>query len=119
MPQPTRQARNGPPPDTPTPTKRVVLKREKVVVLAVNTDGTEDKAKEAIKLLGGKLTDAWVVVAEVEGASKEHAIEAHAGKPNTAEAKTGIFKAPTASAWSGGRRYAAPPKPLVQAEAID
>lgn len=108
------------------PTRRVVLRRERVLVLP---DGLSDedvqavlKAVQASKKIGTPskaLMEAWVVVGEFEGASKDKAIEAHAGKAGTPDAKTGAFKAPTAAAWAGGSLYRAPAKPLVEREAIE
>lgn len=107
--------------EEPAPTKRVVLKRELVLVLP---SGTETSAvMEAWKALGQKgappETVAWTVVGQKEAPSKEKAIEAYAGKPNTPDAKVGAFKAVALNAWNGGREYAAPPKPLVEATPIE
>lgn len=103
------------------PTMRLVLRR--VAVLELPEGITTEQIIAAHKALGGKGAPregaAWVEVGEFEGASKEHAIEAHAGKPGTAEAKVGTFKAPTVKAWAGGLRFSAPPKPLVEKETID
>lgn len=109
------------------PTRRVVLRRERVIVLP---DGVDDeKLAEALKVLGVKgkapdprrtrTVDAWVVVGEFEGHSKQNAIEAHAGKPLTPDAAPGTYKAPTTTAWAGGRHYERPPKPKVEVRDID
>lgn len=115
----TRAART----DDEKATKRVVLQKQRVLVLPPGLDVQSlvelKDEKELRKLIGAKLTEAWSVVGEFEGASKQAAIEAYAGKPGTPDAKVGTFKAPTASAFAGGRRYEAPPKPLVQAGDID
>lgn len=101
-------------------TKRVVMRRERVLMLPENFDEAADKTKEAMKLLGVKGVDeAWMVVGEFEGSSKNQAIVAHAGKPNTPEAIPGTYKAPSVTAWAGGRRYVKPPLPKVEAEDID
>lgn len=63
--------------------------------------------------------EAWTVLGEFEGASKDKAIEAYAGKPGTPDAKPGAYKAPTASAFAGGALYEAPPQPLVTKTALD
>jgi hypothetical protein len=116
--------------DERAPTKRVVLKRERVLVLpeGVSLNDLDPKVSEAVrkllKLGGGKANsevhvEAWVVVGEFEGASKNAAIEAHAGKPNTPDAKPGAYKAPGASAWAGGLLYEKPPEPKVERKALD
>lgn len=97
-------------------TKRVVLKREQVLVVPDGADPA--KVAEAAKLLKVKATSAWVQVAAGEG-SKTQAIEQHAGKPGTADAKQGVYKAPNLSAWRGGEVYGAPPQPLVERRALD
>lgn len=109
------------------PTKRVVLQRADVLVLPDGVDAA--KLAEACKVLGikGKAPDArrakpveaWVVVGEFEGDSKEKAIKLHAGEAGTDSALIGTWKAPSASAWAGGVKHTAPPKPLVQKETID
>lgn len=114
------------PPAPREPTVRTVLRREQVMVLP---DGlpddvlkaAQDMIRKAVKPPGtaAMVAAAWIVVAEHEGASKEDAIEAHAGKPGTPDAKVGAYKAPTSKAWAGGMRLVAPEKPLVEKEAID
>jgi hypothetical protein len=102
------------------PTARVVLKRERVLVLPPELDGEAlgktlvDVAK-AVGVRAGSLkpVDAWVPVAEATG-SKTHAVEAYAGKAGTAEALPGVYKAPNLSSWRGGEVYEAPPQPLVE-----
>jgi len=59
-------------------------------------------------------TTAWRVVAEHEGATMRHAIEAHAGKPGDPGALVGAFKAPPKRSWIGGEVYEAPPEPKVE-----
>lgn len=103
-------------------TKRVVLKRERVIVLPDAI--TAEKQKALAAALGLKVTqvpvaEAWVVCGEFSGNSKDHAIEAHAGKPGTPDAKVGAYRAPTVRAWQGGVVYTAPPKPLVEKAALD
>lgn len=106
------------------PTMRLVLRQERVLVISglTLTDAEEKALREELKKVGIKNSspqDAWVVVGEFEGASKEKAIEAHTGEPGTADAKTGTFKAPTVKAFAGGLRLVAPPKPLVEKESIE
>lgn len=110
------------------PTRRVVLRQERALVLPEGVRVEElvaaSNERELMKLLGLKVgTDpysvAWIVVGEFEGQTKDKAIEAYAGKPGTPDAKVGTFKAPGAAAWAGGARYKAPPKPLVEKETID
>lgn len=113
------------------PTERVILKRERVLVLPDDVDvaalASGDgaaKLAQALGLKSGKVptasvgVDAWVVVAEAVGSPRK-AIEAHAGKPGTPEAKPGVYKAPTASGWKGGRQYEKPELPKVEARDID
>lgn len=112
------------------PTRRVVVRRENVIVLHPDTDiaalttllkaankGT--KGDVTAPLRGGTVGEAWTVVGEFLGDSKDDAIEAHAGKPGTPDAIVGTYKAPTVRAWAGGSKYVAPPKPLVEREAIE
>lgn len=118
------------------PTKRVVLRRERVIVLpddvtdeALSKLASGDGAKQLAKLLGlsgsAKVPTAsigaetWAVVGEFEGSSKQNAIEAYAGKPLTPDAKPGTYKAPSASAFAGGRQYDRPPQPKVEAKDIE
>lgn len=110
-------------------TKRVVLGCERVLVLGDGVTLADVAAcgdeKALRKLLVSVATtpatfevDAWVVLGEFDGHSKQNAIEAYAGKPNTPEAKPGIYKAPGVAAWAGGRRYVKPPETKVEAEDI-
>lgn len=103
------------------PTKRVVLR--KVLALAVPSGATTEQLIAAHKALGGKGApaeiDVWQECGEFEGSSKDRAIELFAGKPGTPDAKPGTYKAPGASAFAGGMRLTAPPKPLVEKESID
>jgi hypothetical protein len=108
-----------------TPTRRVILKRERVLVIP--DDGNEKadidaRVEAAAKALGPrqgpKPVEAWIVVAETTG-DKRGAIEAYAGEPNTPTAKPGVYKAPSASAMRGGREYEKPPEPKVEAKDID
>lgn len=113
--------------DAAAKTKRTVLKRERVLVLPDSL--TQEQldaligAVAAVKVKGlptgiAKPQTAWVVVAAGEG-SKTQAIEQHAGKPGTPDAKQGVYKAPNLSAWRGGEVYGAPPLPLVERRALD
>lgn len=110
------------------PTKRIVLRRERVLVLPDGVRVEELVAakdeRELMKLLGKKVgtdpyAEGWVVVGEFEGQTKDKAIEAHAGKPGTPDAKVGAYKAPGVAAWAGGALYEAPPAPLVEKKALD
>lgn len=104
------------------PTKRTVL--VKVRALVISDDTSDEQIQEAIAALTVKrakpaTVEAWQVVGEFEGHSKDAAIRVHAGEPGTPHAKLGDFKAPTTSAWKGGSRYIAPPLPLVTREEIE
>lgn len=117
----SKQRQSKPAEEPPAPTKRIVLKRERVLV--VPEEASSEQVIAAHKALGGDGSPgelaAWREIGEYEGSNKNDAIQAYAGKPNTPDAKVGVFKAPTVSAWAGGKRYRAPDKPLVQAEDID
>lgn len=103
-------------------TQRVVFRRERVIVLP---DGVEkvDPAKLAEALGVSKSTkivtadEAWIEVARAEG-SQQQAIEAHAGKPNTPDAKPGAYRTTPARSFKGGRVYTKPPEPKVEAEEL-
>lgn len=110
-------------------TQRIVLKRERVIVIPDGVSeerlaevlagfdfGPEKGIKKALSTAPG---DAWVVVGEFTGASKTRAIEVHAGKPGTFDAKPGAYKAPTKTAWSGGEEYDKPPKPKVERKPLE
>lgn len=109
------------------PTKRVVLRREDVIVLTDLDQAQRDavvKAVGAVKAKGmprdvAKPRETWSVVGMFDGDSKTKAIEAHAGKPGTPDAKEGAFKAPTVSAWAGGEVYERPPAPLFERKALE
>jgi hypothetical protein len=122
-------AGDGKPEQPRKPTKRTVLRRERVLVLPEGIDDAalaevvkaipklpEKKLADALK---AKPVEAWVVIGEFEGTDKEDAIEAHAGKKNTPDAKPGAYKAPPASGWSGGLLYERPPEPKVEVKALD
>lgn len=109
-------------------TRRVVLRRERVLVLPEGVRVEELVAakdeRAMMKLLGHKVGsdpygEAWVEVGEFAGHSKTHAIEAYAGKPNTPDAKQGVYRAPSMSSWQGGLVYDAPPQPLVQRRELE
>lgn len=115
-------AEDARPEETDKATKRVVLRRERVFVIPdaatqEQIDAAVKAAKDAKLTLHNRL--AWVEVGEFEGKSKTQAIEAHAGKPGTPDAKPGAYKAPGVSAWNGGALYEAPPQPLVQRKPLD
>lgn len=112
--------------DERDPTRRVVLKRERVLVLPDTLDGdaldkTLKDVGKAIGLRAGRLqpVEAWTVTGEFEGASKLNAIQAHAGDPGTADAKPGTYRAPSVTAWKGTVVYEAPPEPLVTRRVLD
>lgn len=109
------------------PTRRVVVKRESVIVLPDVLE--DDDLQTLLKTLAAFRTvkaakvkpaviEAWVLVGEGEG-SKTQAIESFAGAPGTPDAKVGAYRAPSLSAWGGGVMYDAPPLPLVQRRALD
>lgn len=110
------------------PTRRVVLRCERVIVLPGELTDAQ-LAEIAVVLHGAPKgsrrpkkvapAEAWVVVDVFEGHSKQNAIEAHAGKPNTPDAIPGTYKAPTTTAWAGGRHYERPPEPKVEVRDID
>lgn len=107
-------------------TERVVLRRASVLVIPEGVD--PEKLGEAIRLLmpargrskpEDAASDAWIECGTFEGASKRHSIEKFAGKAGTADAKTGVFKAPSLTSWKGSLEHVAPPKPLVQARMVE
>lgn len=117
------------------PTKRVVLRQERVIVLPDDVaDDTLAKlskgegAKALADLLGLKSAkvptadigrEMWLVVGEFEGQDKDDAIRAHAGEPGSPDAIPGTYKAPPINGWKGGKRYTRPDRPKVEAENID
>lgn len=111
-----------------TPTRRMVLKRERVLMLPDGVRIEELVAakdeKAMMKLLGKPVgqdpyAEAWLPVGEFEGASKTTAIAAYAGEPGTPDAKPGVYRAPSVSAWRGGTVYEAPPAPLVERRPLE
>lgn len=106
-------------------TERVIVKRERALVLPEEITDEQIKAlqseiRKADKSPGsGLLVEAWHEVARTTGSSKRTAIEAYAGKPGTPDAKPGVFKAPSASAWNGGEVYDRPPEPKVERRALE
>jgi hypothetical protein len=118
-----------PPADERGATKRVVVKRERVLVLpeGVTVEALGGKDAEGIRrvlgIKGGRAhadahVEAWVVCGEFEG-DKRDAIKAFAGEPGSPDAKPGTYRAPSASAWRGGRHYERPERPKVEAKDID
>jgi hypothetical protein len=101
------------------PTKRMILKRERVIVLPEEIDAAHAEpllkvVKETVgKSSAARISEAWIVVDEAEGTVRS-AIEAHAGEPGTPDARPGDYKAPPARGWMGGERYVRPPKPKVE-----
>jgi len=106
-------------------TVRTVMKRERVLVLPEDQDMSAELLGEIAKVLGVKpkalrlLPESWHVVGEFEGASKREAITAHTGPVGAMDTKIGVWKAPPARGWAGGLKTKAPPRPRVEAEAID
>jgi hypothetical protein len=105
-------------------TERVILERTRAIVLS--DDVTEDVIVKAIEVLNGTKRrratmrdDAWIEVARHVAGSKKAAIRIYAGAPGTADAKVGEWRAPTVTAWKDGVRHVAPPKPLIEAEAVE
>lgn len=105
------------------PTERVILRSAKVLVIP---DGaTPEQIQAAASALYPKgrakppMVTAWTEEARVVAATKTAAIEAHAGKPGTPDAKLGVFRAPTLTAWKDATVYAAPPLPLVERSVIE
>lgn len=104
------------------PTERVVLKHETVLVLPAGTDLATLFAPDTktLRKMGiGPPIEAWVEVARQTAPTKIAAIEAHAGKPGTADALVGTFRAPTLTSWKDAAVYDAPPAPLVERTVID
>lgn len=108
-------------------TRRVVLRREDVIVLG--DDLTQEQrdavlaAIAAVKVRGipkgiATAREAWVVVGEFEGASKLNAIEAHAGKANTPDAIPGAYRAPSVRSWADGEEYVKPPEPKIERRSL-
>lgn len=116
-------AKNGDRPEEERkPTERVVLQRVDALVL----DGVSEQSQEAIRELikadrksTFQAAQTWLEVARVAAPSKLAAIEEHAGKPGTPNAKVGVYRAPTLTSWKDGVSYEAPPAPLVQRSAVD
>lgn len=104
------------------PTERVILQR--VQALPIPEGVTAEAVTEAAKLLKvrGRVPLPLVVWTEVDrktAATKKAAIEAYAGKAGTPDAKAGEYRAPSLTAWKGGLRLVAPPKPLIEAEVFE
>jgi hypothetical protein len=112
------------------PTERVILQHSFVIKLP---GGGVDREvlEKVIKLLELKgpngraakpqdvLGEAWVEVSRKVGSSKRAAIEEYAGKAGTPDAKVGVFRAPSTTAWKGGVENTAPPLPLVESRVIE
>lgn len=99
-------------------TERMVLRRERVIVLPDGAQLTAEQQKGIAQLLGVKtnalpVAEAWMPVGPQEGSSMRAAIEAYAGKPGP-KAIPGDYKAPTLTAWRGGESYVKPPEPKVE-----
>lgn len=108
------------------PTKRTILKRERVLVLPEDVIADPEKVAAILKAVSEtkhikspQTTPAWVVMGEEEGESKRKAIEAFAGVAGTPEAKPGAWKAPTSSAWSDGRVHERPPEPKIEGSDLE
>jgi hypothetical protein len=107
------------------PTERVILERVRVVVLP-DAMTPEQQAAISAALHAGKgkvrtvpVEEAWREVARKVGSSKRAAIEEYAGKAGTPDAKVGVFRAPSTTAWKGGVENTAPPLPLVESRVIE
>lgn len=115
---PKRSAPKRAPAAESVSTKRMVLRRENVLVIPDGLDPKKLADIEAAvkKALGakGKPTQAWVPLGEFEGSSNTNAIEAYAGKPGTPDAIPGTYKAPSIRSWAGGEVYDKPPLPKVE-----
>lgn len=102
------------------PTRRVILKHERVIVVPEGVATVNEKTlREALGVKDAAISigEAWVVVDEQEGSQRE-AIEAYAGEPNTPDAKPGDYKAPPLRGWKGGERYVRPERPKVERQAL-
>lgn len=105
------------------PTERVIL--EKIAAVVIPPDATVEQVEAAVKALATKGVrkpdrgPAWQEVSRQTAPSKKAAIEAYAGKAGTADAKVGEWRAPSVTAWKGGLKHSAPPKPLIEAEAFE
>jgi hypothetical protein len=104
-------------------TKRVVLRRERVIVVPEDADAAKvAKAVAAASQSGPKgapprpvkIIDAWVEVGVFPGHSKLNAIVAVAGKAGTPDAIPGAYKAPGVTAWAGGEEYIRPPQTKIE-----
>lgn len=109
--------------ETSAPTKRVILKQERVLILPATLTEEQSKAlgaamKEA-KIPAGNVGEAWMVVSEQEGSNMDVAITAYTGPAGEPDTKVGTFKAPPARSWAGGLRMKAPAKPKVEKERIE
>lgn len=102
------------------PTPRVILKRERVLVLPEDVSSVDSKAiREALGTKGTvSEAEAWVVVDEQTG-TQAAAIEAYTGPAGDPETKPGEFKAPPLRGWKGGLRMVRPPKPKVERQVLD
>jgi hypothetical protein len=105
------------------PTERVIL--ERVAALVIPADATVELVDQAAKVLQGKSRtrirrgEAWVEVSRQTAAGKTMAVELYAGKSGTADAKVGVWRAPTVTAWKGAIVHEAPPAPLVERRVIE
>jgi hypothetical protein len=112
----------APPADERGATKRVVVKRERVLVIPEGVEAVDEKKLREAFAVGPRvplvMTEAWVVCGEFEG-DKRDAIKVYAGEPGSPDAKPGTYRAPSASAWRGGRHYERPERPKVEAKDID
>lgn len=113
---------NGRPSEATQPTRRVVLKRERVLVLP---DDVPDEllnaigklAKDAKRPISTVPEQAWRIVDEQEGTDIQ-AIRAYAGQPGTPDAKPGVYKAPPLRSWRGGEELVRPPQPKVESRRL-
>jgi hypothetical protein len=107
-------------PDTAQDAQRMVLKRERALILPDDIDITALlDAVKTFKIKGSALNEVWLPIGEFPGASMRKAIEAHTGKPNQPDTKVGTFKAVSLTNWRGGVVMVAPAKPLVVAKPLE
>lgn len=107
-------------------TRRLVMKRERVIVIPPGVELTaidSVKLAESMGLPKSKQSlvreDAWLPVAEFDGATMDAAIVQHTGPAGQPDTKAGVFKAPSLRSWAGGVEMVAPPKPLFEKRRID
>lgn len=101
------------------PTKRVVIRQARALVLPAMDAETEKTIAKLVKdsaAKGATLSDVWVELGKAEG-DKPEAIAKYAGVKGAADAKPGVYRAPTVSSWKDGVRYK-DPRTVVDAETV-